>query len=186
MLFWGSPLEGIGTHSFKPVCLPESKLSISNLSPLFIFGGHYKQLPQTCWPEKKKKAKIYSLTVLELKITLGENVKMNSSIPCLWLYFYWNVYKHLRNKVLSALEIKHKEMCSGRQQFLLLMKAKILMGIEVSCTDRIDLWIWEEKVRDEMNWEIGTDTYTPPCVKQTASGKLLNSTGSSAPCSVIT
>ena len=53
-------------------------------------------------------------------------------------------------------------------------------------TDRIDLWIWEEKVRDEMNWEIGTDTYTPPCVKQTASGKLLNSTGSSAPCSVIT
>ena len=32
------------------------------------------------------------------------------------------------------------------------------MGIEISCTDRIDLWIWEEKVRDEMNWEIGTDT----------------------------
>lgn len=53
MLFWGSPLEGIGTHSFKPVCLSESKLSISNLSPLFIFDGHYKQLPQTCWPEKK-------------------------------------------------------------------------------------------------------------------------------------
>ena len=103
MLFWGSPLEGIGTHSFKPVCLSESKLSISNLSPLFIFGGHYKQLPQTCWPEKKKKAKIYSLTVLELKIRLGENVKMNSSIPCLWLYFYWNVYKHLRNKVFISI-----------------------------------------------------------------------------------
>ena len=47
------------------------------------------------------------------------------------------------------------------------------MGIAVSCTDRIDLWILEEKVRNEMNWEIETDIYTPPCVKQTASGKLL-------------
>ena len=88
MLFWQSPLEGIGTHSFKPVCFSESKLSISNLSPLFIFGGHYKELPQICGLKKKKKAKIYSLTVLELKITLGENVKTNFSIPSLWLYFY--------------------------------------------------------------------------------------------------
>ena len=75
--------------------------------------------------------------------------------------------------MLSAIEIKQKEMCSGRQQFSLLMRAKISMGIAVSCTDRIDLWILEENVRKEMNWEIETDIYTPPCVKQTASGKLL-------------
>ena len=36
-----------------------------------------------------------------------------------------------------------------------------------------------------MNWEIGTDTYTPPCVKEIASGNLLYSTGSSAQCSVM-
>ena len=36
------------------------------------------------------------------------------------------------------------------------------------------------------NWEGGTDIYTPPCVKQIASGKLLYSTGSSAWCSVMT
>ena len=31
-----------------------------------------------------------------------------------------------------------------------------------------------------VNWEGGTDMYTLPCVKQPASGKLLQSTGSSA------
>ena len=34
--------------------------------------------------------------------------------------------------------------------------------------------------------EGSTDIYTQPCVKQTASGKLLYSTGSSAWCSVMT
>ena len=37
-----------------------------------------------------------------------------------------------------------------------------------------------------MNWEIGIDIYTLPCVKQIASGNLLYSTGSSAWCSVAT
>ena len=36
------------------------------------------------------------------------------------------------------------------------------------------------------NWETGTDIYTLPRVKHTASGKLLYSTGSSAPCSMMT
>ena len=31
-----------------------------------------------------------------------------------------------------------------------------------------------------MNWETGVDMYTPPCIKRTASGKLLHSTKSSA------
>ena len=34
--------------------------------------------------------------------------------------------------------------------------------------------------------EIGIDMYSLPCVKQTASGKLLDSTGSSVQCSVMT
>lgn len=42
------------------------------------------------------------------------------------------------------------------------MRATISMGIAVSCTDRIDLWILEEKVRNEMVG-IETDIYTPPC-----------------------
>jgi len=37
-----------------------------------------------------------------------------------------------------------------------------------------------------MNWEIGIDIYTLPYVKQIANGKLLQSTGSSAWCSVMT
>ena len=37
-----------------------------------------------------------------------------------------------------------------------------------------------------MNWEIGTDIYTLPCVKQIASGNLLYSTGSSVQPSVVT
>ena len=36
-----------------------------------------------------------------------------------------------------------------------------------------------------MNWESGIDIYTLPCVKQTAGGKLLHSTGSSAQCTVM-
>ena len=31
-----------------------------------------------------------------------------------------------------------------------------------------------------MNWETGIDMYTPPCIKQIASGKLLYSTKNSA------
>ena len=37
-----------------------------------------------------------------------------------------------------------------------------------------------------MNWEIGIDIYILPCVRQTASGNLIYSTGSSAPCFVVT
>ena len=37
-----------------------------------------------------------------------------------------------------------------------------------------------------MNWETGIDINTLLCVKQTACGKLLYSTGSSAWCSVVT
>ena len=36
-----------------------------------------------------------------------------------------------------------------------------------------------------INWEIGIDIFTLPCVKQIASGRLLHSTGSSARCSVM-
>ena len=36
-----------------------------------------------------------------------------------------------------------------------------------------------------MNWEIGIDIYTLPCVKQIASGNLQYSAGSSAGCSVV-
>ena len=42
------------------------------------------------------------------------------------------------------------------------------------------------EVKSRTNWEVGTDIYTPPCVKQIASGKLLCHTGSSAWCSVMT
>ena len=37
-----------------------------------------------------------------------------------------------------------------------------------------------------MSWESSTDMCTLPCVKYLANGKLLDSTGSSAPCSVMT
>ena len=37
-----------------------------------------------------------------------------------------------------------------------------------------------------MNWEVRIDIYTLPCIKQTASGKLLSSAGSLAQCSVGT
>ena len=36
-----------------------------------------------------------------------------------------------------------------------------------------------------MNWEVGIDIYTLPCVKQRAGGKLVCTTGSSAWCPVI-
>ena len=38
----------------------------------------------------------------------------------------------------------------------------------------------------QINWEIRTDVYTLPCVKQIASRKVLYSTGSSVQCSVMT
>ena len=37
-----------------------------------------------------------------------------------------------------------------------------------------------------MDWEGGTDVYRSPCVKQIANGKVRYSTGTSAPCSVMT
>ena len=33
-----------------------------------------------------------------------------------------------------------------------------------------------------INWEIGIDLYTLPCVKQTTNGNLLDSTGNSTQC----
>ena len=45
------------------------------------------------------------------------------------------------------------------------------------------MWLEEE---GKMNWEIGTDIYTLPCVKQIASENLLDGTGNSAWCSEIT
>ena len=42
------------------------------------------------------------------------------------------------------------------------------------------------KGEDGTDWEIRTDIYTLPCVKQIANGKLLYSTGCSAQCSVMT
>ena len=38
----------------------------------------------------------------------------------------------------------------------------------------------------EMNWESSIDGYTPSCIKQVASGRQLDSIGSSARCSVMT
>ena len=37
-----------------------------------------------------------------------------------------------------------------------------------------------------MNWESSIDGYTPSCIKQVASGRQLDSIGSSARCSVMT
>ena len=44
---------------------------------------------------------------------------------------------------------------------------------------------WEEG-ESGINWEIRINLYTPPCVKQIASGTVLDSTRSSAQCSVRT
>ena len=44
--------------------------------------------------------------------------------------------------------------------------------------------VWEGE--GGTNWEIRTDTYTRPCVKEIASGKLLDNTGSSDQCPVTT
>ena len=41
------------------------------------------------------------------------------------------------------------------------------------------------EVEGGMNWEIRFDINTLPCVKEMAKGRLLNSTGSSALCSVM-
>ena len=52
---------------------------------------------------------------------------------------------------------------------------------------RIDLWTRPVGEKGGgMNWEIGIDIYTLPCVKQIASGNLLYSTESSVQCSVVT
>ena len=50
--------------------------------------------------------------------------------------------------------------------------------------DGID-WDKANKGEDGTDWEIRTDIYTLPCVKQITNGNLLNSTGSSAPCSMV-
>ena len=43
-----------------------------------------------------------------------------------------------------------------------------------------EMWTWG------INWVIGTDLHTIPCVKQSASKNLLYSIGNSAQCSVVT
>ena len=51
----------------------------------------------------------------------------------------------------------------------------------------MDVWTWgvgEEE--GELNWEIRFDINTWPFMKQIANGKLVYSTGSSVPCSVMT
>ena len=50
--------------------------------------------------------------------------------------------------------------------------------------DRTDTWTQKEG-EGGTNQEIGTDLYSPPRVKQTAGGRLLCSTGSSAWWSVM-
>ena len=56
-------------------------------------------------------------------------------------------------------------------------------GIKMQTEDeRVDTAGVEER---RMNWESSTDIYTLPCVKYTASGKLLQNTGSPAQCSVM-
>ena len=51
---------------------------------------------------------------------------------------------------------------------------------------RTDMWTEGKGSMGRTNWECGTDTFTPPCVKQTASGKVLYSAGSSAGRSAMT
>ena len=47
--------------------------------------------------------------------------------------------------------------------------------------------VWTRRRQgDGMDWEGGTDVYRSPCVKQIANGKVRYSTGTSAPCSVMT
>ena len=41
-------------------------------------------------------------------------------------------------------------------------------------------------VRSRMNWEIGIDIYTLPCVKHIVNWNMIYSAGSSAWCSVVT
>ena len=59
----------------------------------------------------------------------------------------------------------------------------LLAGIE---TQRRELRAQQKEGERGMNGESGTDISTLPCVKQTASGDLLCSTGSSACCSLMT
>lgn len=47
-------------------------------------------------------------------------------------------------------------------------------------TKRMDLWTQQGKERVGQTKKSGADIYTPPCVKQTASGKLLSNTVSPA------
>ena len=46
--------------------------------------------------------------------------------------------------------------------------------------------MWIQECCGWMNWKIGVDIYTLPCVKEIASGNLQYSPGSSAQCSVMT
>ena len=77
----------------------------------------------------------------------------------------------------------------------LLNNAAVITGAHAS----VELWLSQGSADVEngevdtvrggeggMNWESRLGIYTPPCVKQTASGNRLQSTGSSAPCAVMT
>ena len=43
-----------------------------------------------------------------------------------------------------------------------------------------------ERGGGEMNWDAGSDIFTLPCIKYVTNGKLLDSTGNSSQCSVVT
>ena len=53
-------------------------------------------------------------------------------------------------------------------------------------TQRTNTWTPRGKKRSGMNWEIGTDMYTPLCIKQITNENLLYTSGNSTQCSVVT
>ena len=51
---------------------------------------------------------------------------------------------------------------------------------------RTNAWISREEEKGEMNWEVGIDIHTPPCIKQVINQNLLYRTENSTQCSVVT
>ena len=47
-------------------------------------------------------------------------------------------------------------------------------------------WLSSEEGKGEMNWEVETDIYTPPCLKPVINQNLLYRTENSTQCSVVT
>ena len=61
----------------------------------------------------------------------------------------------------------------------------LFAGWEWRCRHREQIYRHSGERGGETNEEYSIDIYTLPCVKQTAGGKLLHSTGSSAQCTVM-